>query len=232
MKSEIEEIKEKVNKINIEELIKTGKNVFDSDYKAEFKDSIGPAFVLNKTYTCYANEDKLVLRSFKKESHDVNPDVISDADYTASANMIYIKGKEVKELSAPDSSMMTMRKGKVEIELCVSEDEKLREGVEEYKEAFEVIKIASQRSIMQKQHIRNFFRRIFAGKNNNLLDGKSISLTEEEISNILVLIQEKPKKFINKYNTKKTDKDKIVDAIQKADKSKKYEKDDNELEQG
>lgn len=220
MKSEIEEIKERASKINIEELIKKGKNVFDKQYESEFEDSIGPAIVLDKTYTCYANEDKLVLRSFKKECHNINPDIVENEDFIASANMIYIKGKEVKELSVPDSKVMWWRKGIMEI--STSERDKLNEGEEDYKEVYDVIEAVTKRN---KQHIRNFFRRIFTGKNNNLLDGKATTLTAEEIKDMLAQIQEKQENFMDKYSTEKTDTDKVVDAMEKAN-----EKNEQEIE--
>ena len=224
MKSEIEEIKERANKINVDELIKTGKNVFDEQYESEFPYKNEAAFVLDKTYTCYANEDKLVLRSFKKESRNVNPDVVEKKDFTASANMIYIKGKEVKELSAPDSAVMvTSWKKGGSMEISTSEKDKLNEG--DYKEAFDVIEAVTQRNIIQKQHIRNFFRRIFAGKNNNLLDGKATTLTAEEIKDMLAQIQEKQENFMDKYSTEKTDTDKVVDSMEKAN-----EKNEQEIE--
>ena len=54
MESRIEEIKKRAKKINTEELIKMGKHTFDTRHLEEFKDSIGPAYVLDETYTCYS----------------------------------------------------------------------------------------------------------------------------------------------------------------------------------
>ena len=118
---------------------------------------------------------------------------IKDSDFTRSRDVIYIKGKEVNYI-------------------------RTEEGVDDskkYEEVLEIIDQCNRRSNMQNQHIRNFFRRIFRGKNSNLLDGENTTLTEEEIVEMLSTIQEKPKKFMDKYNKKKSKEEKDRDTIQK-----------------
>ena len=90
------------------------------------------------------------------------------------------------------------------------------EQQEIYKKALTVIERASNRKEMQKQHIRNFFRKLFNKQNNLLLNGTVTSLTKEDILNMLDSIKEKPqtKNFMDNYNKEKTDVDKMIDSIE------------------
>lgn len=188
MKSRIEKIKQKSNKINVEQLIKTGKYTFDEENFREFEDSFGSNYILNEIYTCYTSNNSLVLECLIKYccKGGKRPDdlTLSDSDFKLNRDFIYIKGKEVKEIR--------------------TEFGMLQEEEDIYNEVQEVIENANKKSIMQKQYIRNFFRNIFKRKNNNLLEGDTNNLTEEEIKDMLASIQEKPKKFIDKYNKEKT----------------------------
>lgn len=194
MKSRIEEIKKRSHKIDTDELIKMGKHTFDTRHFEEFEDNIGPAYILDETYTCYSEKNKLVLECFMKYCKGKNSgQYVKDSDFTKSRDIVYIKGKEVKQF-------------------------RMEEGIDNnitYKEVLDIIGRCNKRSDMQNQHIRNFFRRIFRGRNSNLLDGENTSLTEEEIVEMLSTIQEKPKKFMDKYNKKKSKEEKDRDTIQK-----------------
>ena len=206
MKNRINEIKKMAKGINIDELIKTGKNVFGQEYFSEFRDSNAPGYILDATYICYSNEDKLVLECSKKfcDTKDPGDFSITDSDFKNGRDMIYIKGKQATEMST---------------------EEGIEDKLQEYEEALQVIKSVQRREKMQKQHIRNFFRRIFAGKNNNLLDGKATTLTAEEITSMLAQIQEKQENFMEKYSTEKTDIDEVVNTMEKAN-----EKNEQEIE--
>ena len=208
MKSRIEEIKKLSKEIDIDQLIKTGKCDFYKKHFTEFEDSIGSEYILDEIYTAYNDNNKLVLECLMKYCGHKTPDdpTLCDLDYTTNRDIIYMDGTEVKELR---------------IEENIEEDDIEEDKKKIHKEVSEVIKNANKKSIIQKQHIRNFFRRIFKGKNSNLLEGESINLTKEEIEGMIEFIQEKPEKFIDKYNKEKSKEEREFDALHsQEDKSK------------
>ena len=210
MKSRIDKIKRKAIQINKDTLIKKGKDIFGKEHFAEFTDCTGPGYILDETYTCYSSENKLVLECLMKYCNTKEPDdlTITDSDFTTSRDMIYIKGEQITEIS--------MKNG-------------IEDKMQEYKEALQVIEDANQREKMQKQHIRNFFRKIFARNNSNLLNGDITKLSKQEITKMLDSIQEKPKNFIENYNKTKTKTDKIIDFMQGENKSdRKQEQKEND----
>lgn len=196
MVNRINSIKEKAKQIDIKKLKEKGKTTFYTSHFSEFQDSIGPAYILDETYTAYTDNNELVLECLKKYCEGISPDelTIPDEYFTVSRDIIYMKGKQITEI--PEEKEMTA------------------ECEEIYRKSEGVITRANKREELQKQYIKNFFRRLFNRNSNYLLNGNVTSLSEEDLIDMIESISNKSEKFMNKYNTEKSEADKIIDNIE------------------
>lgn len=202
MKSGIDSIKAKANQIDLEELMQTGKTIFDEAHQWEFTDQIGPGYILDEIYTAYTDSNELVLEYFIKYcAEEPDSPTLSEEDYIRTRYLIYMQGKQREEISTVDGIK--------------------QEQQETYEKAMSVIERVSKREEMKKQRIRNFFRRLLNRPNNRLLNGNVTSLTIQELQSMLDSLQGKKgsTSFMKKYNQEKTDKDRAIDEMKAQNKT-------------
>lgn len=211
--------KNKLQKIDIQELMKYGKNNYFENRKAEFKDSFGYAFVLEENYVAYLYEKDLLLRYIRKYVVGISPDEVEEKDFGITTNDLLINGDKVQWVSrfkSRDTEMFEF-----------SEEEKRL-----YERADEIVKKAEEKDKAirkaEKQHIRNFFKKLFRSRKMQTAISEESNITELEIEKMIKSVEEE--KPISAYRVE-GNKQVIIDENQKnKDKQSEKETGDEEVE--
>ena len=185
----------KLNKIDIEELLKYGINVYAENRVAQFKTSLRPSYIETETYTAYLVNNILLLQCKNKSILDKS--IINDIDLitnTGFTETLIINGDNKKYLKLSNSN----RNNLSPTELTLSKQIDLL--IKQAKENRRKIKKS------EKQHIRNFFKKLFSLNNARSSTHGQLSMTAQElhdlINNIGSSIPEKP---ISSYKVKESD---------------------------
>ena len=219
MEDKIKDIRKQAKNINISELINTGRNKFYVERIEEFANGIDPAIALKSDYTSYLNGRKLVLECISEGGIGIDPEyAYRNWDKLPKTwDYIYINDGRMKTLHIEGN------------------DDDIKDDLN-YKEMIETINIANKKANTiekeEKQHIRNFFRRIFKKGNTKLLEEEMQTLTYGEITSIIENIKEKPEKFMKKYNKQKSKEEEERDKLDTILKQMKEIDKENESERG
>lgn len=175
--------------------MKYGKTIYFEDLKSEFKDSFGDAYVLREYYIAYLNDKDLLLRYIREYVEGITPDIVEEEDFGITINDLLINSEE-------EQFLLRFKYGNTELSKHSEEEQKICERIDEIVQKSEEKNKINRKS--EKQHIRNFLRKLFRSKESLKAISMASNITEQEIETLIKGVAKEPEKPISAYIVKES----------------------------